>query len=140
MTTTQIQLIKKSWKYLQQVKPEIIGDVFYSKLFADTPSLRKMFPKDMDSQYRKLIDMLNIIITRLERLDELSGEIAAMATRHAGYGARPAHYKMVGRALLWTLEKGLGNDFTAEVKQAWAQCYTTMADAMICGADESVVK
>jgi hemoglobin-like flavoprotein len=34
----------------------------------------------------------------------------------------------------------LGNDFTAEVKQAWAQCYTTMADAMICGADESVVK
>lgn len=124
---------------MQQVKPEIVGDVFYSKLFTDTPALRKMFPKDMNSQYCKLIDMLNIIVTRLERLDELSEEIAAMARRHAEYGTRPAHYKMVGKALLWTLEQGLGNDFTAEVKEAWAQCYTILADAMISAAEERIV-
>lgn len=116
---------------IRQVDPVLVGDLFYSKLFADTPSLRHMFPKKMDEQYRKLIDMLNIVVARLERLDELNEEITEMANRHVGYGVRPAHYKMVGTALLWTLQHGLGKDWTPEVKEAWVKCYTTLADTMI---------
>lgn len=131
MTASQIQLVKKSWKIFQQIKPAVVSDVFYSKLFTDAPTLRKMFPKDMNQQYCKLMDMLNSIISRLERIDELKEDIAAMARRHEGYGARPAHYKIVGKALLWTLEQGLGNDYTTEVKDAWIKCYQTLADIIM---------
>jgi hemoglobin-like flavoprotein len=75
--------------------------------------------------------MLNAIVIRLDRLDELTEEIAAMAQRHLEYGVRPAHYKLVGTALLWTLQKGLADDWTAEVKTAWVTCYNILAVTMI---------
>ncbi len=36
----------------------------------------------------------------------------------------------VGDALLWTLEKGLGADFTPDVKEAWTLTYVTVAGVM----------
>ena len=75
LTKKEIVLIKKSWSLLGKVDPVIVGDVFYSKLFFDNPELRKMFPEDMESQYRKFVDMLNTIIARLEKIDELKGDI-----------------------------------------------------------------
>ena len=131
MTSEQILLVKKTWKVFRGISPETVGDLFYSKLFTDNPSLRKMFPTNMQQQYQKLIDMLNAIVIRLDRLDALTEEIAAMAQRHVQYGVRPAHYKLVGTALLWTLQKGLGEDWTNEVKNAWTTCYTILADTMI---------
>jgi hemoglobin-like flavoprotein len=131
MTAEEIKLIKKTWRLIRQVDPLLLGDLFYSKLFSDKPSLRNMFPKKMEEQYNKLIDMLNAVVSRLERLDEINTEIIEMGRRHISYGVRPAHYKIVGSALLWTLQKGLGNDWTPDVKNAWTQCYTTLADTMI---------
>lgn len=131
MTTEQIRLVKKTWKAFRGISPATVGDLFYSKLFSDNPALRKMFPSDMEQQYQKLIDMLNAVVIRLDKLDELNEEIAAMAQRHVEYGVRPAHYKLVGNALLWTLQKGLGKDWTEEVKNAWSNCYKILADTMI---------
>ncbi len=134
MTQKEIQLIKRSWRLFQQIKPEIVGDVFYSKLFDISPSLRRMFGTDMNAQYRKLMDMLSLIVARLDNLDVISTEINEMAARHVKYGATPAHYKMVGNALLWTLEHGLGNDWNEELKEAWSACYRKLSEAMIAGA------
>ena len=54
--------------------------------------------------------------------------------RHSGYGVTEAHYRVVGEALLWTLERGLGPDFTPEVRAAWAKVYGVLAAAMQGGA------
>ena len=35
-----------------------------------------------------------------------------LARRHVAYGVQPEHYALVGSALLWTLEQGLGDEFT----------------------------
>ncbi len=140
MTGEQIQLVKRSWKIFRNIDPGLVGDTFYSKLFSDTPALRKMFPKNMGEQYRKLMDMLSTIVARLDNLSELTGDITAMAQRHTHYGVRPAHYKLVGKALLWTLEQGLGNDWNDEVKEAWMKCYTTLSEAMIAASSEETIK
>ena len=131
MTKEEIILIKRTWKLFREINPIVVGDTFYSKLFLDNPSVRKMFPKEMNLQYQKLMDMLSTVVGRLDNLEDLSGDIAAMAQRHVAYGVKPAQYRKVGEALLWTLEQGLGKDFTPEVKEAWTKCYTTLADAMI---------
>jgi hemoglobin-like flavoprotein len=136
MTKEEIILIKRTWKLFREINPVVVGDTFYSKLFLDNPSIRKMFPKEMNQQYQKLIDMLSTVVGRLDNLEDLSGDIAAMAQRHVSYGVKPAQYQKIGEALLWTLEQGLGKDFTPEVKEAWTKCYTTLADAMI-NASES---
>ena len=131
MTEAEIRLVKQSWRILRAIDPAIVGDLFYSKLFVANPSLRNMFPKKMNDQYNKLMDMLSVIIARLDRMDELNNDIAAMARRHARYGVRPAHYKLVGNALLWTLRQGLGQDWTLDAEQAWTKCYSNLADTMM---------
>lgn len=130
MTDTQVAIVKKTWRLLRSVDPAIVGDTFYSKLFTDNPVLRRMFPTRMEEQYRKLVDMLNMIVARLDQPDVLNDEIVAMGQRHAGYGVRPGHYKLVGNALLWTLQHGLGADWTEEVKAAWKGCYNEVAAMM----------
>ena len=139
MTKEEIILIKRTWKLFREINPVVVGDTFYSKLFLDNPSVRKMFPKEMNQQYQKLIDMLSTVVGRLDNLDELSSDIAAMAQRHVAYGVKPAQYKKVGEALLWTLEQGLGNDYTPEVKEAWTACYFLLAETMIQAAAQKTV-
>lgn len=134
MTEKQIELVKTSWTIISGVSPELLGDVFYSKLFLHNPQLRHMFPKSMDEQYKKLMDMLSVIVIRLERQEELKADIVQMAKRHAGYGVKPAHYKMVGDALLWTLQQGLGRDWNENVKDAWEVYYQELSTTMINAA------
>ena len=131
LTKKEIAAIKKSWAVMRKIDPHVVADVFYSKLFFDNPELRKMFPQDMEGQYRKLIDMLNTIIARIEKLDELKGDIVAMSKRHVEYGVKPEQYNLVGKALLWTLQKGLGNEWTDEMKSAWINCYAVLSGTMI---------
>ena len=138
MTEAEIRIVKQSWKTLRAIDPAIVGDLFYSKLFMATPSLRNMFPKKMDDQYNKLMDMLSVIIARLDRIDELSADIAAMARRHVHYGVRPAHYKLVGNALIWTLKQGLGQDWTPEVEKAWTKCYSLLSGVMIKAGEKKL--
>ncbi len=139
ITPEEILIIKKSWKVFRSIDPAIIGDTFYSKLFSDHPKLRHMFPKDMKGQYVKIIDTLNVIVARLDKLDELSADIAAMARRHVGYGVKTEHYKMVGTALLWTLKQGLGSDWTVSVENAWKKCYQLLADTMISASSKQEI-
>ncbi len=131
MKDSDILLIKRSWRFFREMDPAVVGDVFYSKLFSHNQSLRKMFPGNMDQQYQKLIRMINLIIGRLDNLDELTEEIHAMAHRHVQYGVRPGHYKLVGAALIWTLKQGLGKDWTPEMERAWTKCYTLISESMI---------
>ncbi|MBK9254865.1 MAG: hemoglobin [Saprospiraceae bacterium] len=131
MKAEHIKLVKKTWKILMGVDPAIIGDAFYSKLFADQPAIRKLFPSDMNKQYIKLVDMLSSIIMNLDQPESFSADIVAMSKRHTGYGVRPAHYAMVGAALLWTLKQGLGTEWNQEIEDAWTSCYTSLAEVMI---------
>lgn len=131
MTQEQIKKVRMSWRKLMGVDPAIIGDLFYTKLFTDQPRLRKLFPEDMTQQNKKLIDMLTSIITSLANPDYLLNDVKTMGKRHIGYGVQPEHYKMVGQALLWTLQEGLQNDWTQEVEEAWISCYDVLSQTMI---------
>jgi nitric oxide dioxygenase len=130
ITDAQIQLVKRSWSRLQGIRPEIVADLFYTRLFDRHPALRRLFPDNMDAQYRKLMDMLSTIVMRLHQLQELSPEISAMAQRHRVYGVRDRHYRYVGEALLWTLAAGLGREWTPETEKAWTDCYQLLSATM----------
>jgi nitric oxide dioxygenase len=52
----------------------------------------------------------------------------------------PDNIKLVGAALLWTLEQGLGNDWITVVKEDWKKCYTSLANAMINASESQPAK
>lgn len=131
MTNYQLQLVKHTWKLLREVDPAILGDVFYERLFSQHPALRSMFKGSMTSQYQKFVDMLSMIVARIDRPDSIAAEISQLAQSHERYGVKPAHYIAVREALLWTLERGLGNDWNDEVERAWVACYDVLTQAML---------
>jgi hemoglobin-like flavoprotein len=132
MNPKQVALVQRSWNDVLPIA-ETAAQMFYERLFDLDPSLRPLFQSDMTKQRHKLVDMLSVVVSGLTRLEELLPTVRALGRRHAGYGVRNEHYATVGMALLWTLEQGLGDSFTAEVREAWIAAYgllaTTMKDA-----------
>ncbi len=130
MTPEQIHLVQSSMQKILFIS-EIAAELFYHRLFELDPALRPLFQGDIKEQGRKLIQMLHTVVDSLDQMDTMLPEVEAMARRHVIYGVQPQHYDTVGAALLWTLEQGLGNGFTAEVRAAWTQVYTLLAGAML---------
>lgn len=137
MRESQVTLVQESW---EQVVPiaDTAARLFYQRLFELDPSLRRLFTQtDMSEQRKKLMQMITVAVRGLSRLDELVPAVEALGNRHAGYGVTDAHYGTVATALLWTLEQGLGEGFTPEVREAWIETYTILATVMQNGARQS---
>ena len=113
------------------IDPVTVGGLFYNRLFEIAPQLKPMFRNPIPEQSKKLLAMINYIIVKLDKLDDILEEVAKLAKRHVNYGVKPDHYRNVGDALLWTLEKGLAENWNEEVKEAWSNCYQVLSSAMI---------
>ena len=135
MTPSQIELVQSSFDKVLPNAHEAAA-LFYSRLFHLDPSVRPLFSSDLRQQGRKLMDMLAIAVGSLDKLDRIIPSIRALGQRHVAYGVRETHYESVGSALLWTLEQGLGNDWSAEVAHAWATAYALLASTMRSAASE----
>jgi len=138
VTNTQKVLVQESFAAVVPIADDA-AVLFYRRLFELDPSLQRMFRGDMTEQRRKLMQMLTAAVKGLDRLDQLVPVVEELGRRHVGYGVADAHYDTVGAALLWTLEKGLGNAFTPDVKDAWIAVYGLLAGTMKNAAKESLV-
>ena len=135
MTSKQIELVKSTWSLVATIDPVTVGILFYNRLFEIAPEVKHLFRNPMPEQSRKLLSMLQYIIGKLDKLEDILDEVAHLAQRHVHYGVKPEYFNVVGEALLWTLEKGLGEHWNEEVKEAWTTCYHTLSSAMIQSAD-----
>src|ERR1700710_779797 len=130
MTPDQIKLVQESFAKVAPIS-EAAAVLFYDRLFEMAPSVRPLFPGDLAEQRRKLMATLAVVVNGLSNLPSVLPAAGALAKRHIGYGARPEHYPVVGAALLWTLEKGLGDAWTPELAAAWTAAYGTLSDYMV---------
>ena len=134
-TASDIALVRRTFDLVVPIAG-VAADIFYERLFYMAPSLRRMFPEDMRDQKRKLMMMIAMAVNGLSDLDRLAPQLVALGARHAGYGVKDHHYKVVGEALIWTLERGLADAWTPEVECAWVRVYLLLAATMQAGADE----
>jgi hemoglobin-like flavoprotein len=133
MTPEQIALVQNSFAKVAPIS-ETAAVLFYDRLFEIAPQVKAMFPDDMTEQRRKLMVMLAAVVNGLSKLESILPAASALATRHVSYGAKAEHYPVVGAALLWTLEQGLGDGWTPEVADAWSTAYGTLSGYMISEA------
>jgi len=129
MTPEQAQIIKVTFAQVMRNK-ETVGLMFYDRLFAIAPEVKPLFKGDIAEQSRKLMDTLALAVGLLRDMPTLVITLQGLAKRHVGYGVKDQHYDKVGEALLWTLEKGLADAFTPQVRDAWAALYGAVAKVM----------
>ena len=129
MDAHQINLVRTTWAKLVPIADQA-ADLFYNRLFELDPSVRPLFTGDMKEQGKLLMGMIDSAVQGLDNLDSIVPAVQALGMRHAGYGVESPHYATVASALLWTLEQGLGSDFTEEVKDAWVETYQLLSGVM----------
>jgi hemoglobin-like flavoprotein len=133
MTPSQKLLVQTTFAKVAPIA-DVAATMFYDRLFELDPRLKPMFTSDLAEQGRKLMRMIGMAVNGLDRLDELVPAVSQLGVRHAGYGVTDEQYDTVAAAVLWTLEQGLGPDFTPEVKEAWTTVYGVLATTMKNGA------
>jgi hemoglobin-like flavoprotein len=82
---------------------------------------------------------VSAVIELLEKgdMEKVSVVLMELGATHLSLGLdfEPAHFNLVGQALMDTLEKVLGDFFTAETKAAWSDVYAIITEKMMEGAD-----
>lgn len=85
-------------------------------------------------QKRRLMQMIGTALTNLDNWGVIIEPARDLGRHHVDYGVMPSGCDTVGAALVATLEKGLGSDFTLEVGEAWIGCYTAITAEMLNAA------
>lgn len=133
MTPQQIALVQDSfWKVVPIADQAAI--IFYDRLFEIAPQVKPLFKGDMAKQRRALMGTLGVVVNGLSNLPSVLPAASALAKKHVGYGVQVSHYSIVGEALLWTLEKGLGEAWTPEIANAWTEAYGILSGFMVSEA------
>ncbi|HJW08388.1 MAG TPA: globin family protein [Holophagaceae bacterium] len=127
------QLVQSTWTLVIPIR-DAAAAIFYEALFERDPALRDLFPQDLAEQKRKLMAAVSAAVVGLNQPEQLIPMLRDMGRKHLAYGVQDKDYETVGAALLWTLEKGLGEDWTPEVAEAWTKAYTLISDTMRDGA------
>ena len=122
-------LVQRSFA-LVEIDADAVSRTFYRRLFEARPSVRMLFPEELEEQRVKLMKSLALIVNNLADLERVRPHIEALGRRHLAYGVKNQHYAVVGESLLGALAERLGEDFTDEVRAAWTEVYGLLADTM----------
>jgi hemoglobin-like flavoprotein len=113
---------------------DMIGQLFYARLFALDGNLRGLFKHDMDEQVQKLMRMIAMCVSYLDDDEVFIPAVEELGARHVDYGVRDEYYATVREAFIWALSEGLGTACTPEVKTAWTALYDLIAEVALRGA------
>ena len=130
MTPEREQLVRDTWKRFEP-KAADHARYFYDKLFELDPETSTMFASaNMDLQRHRLMESLGMLVAELDDPEQFVTDLVTLGRRHGAYGVRDSDYDAAGVALLWTLEKALGDEFTPEARSAWTEAYQAIASVM----------
>ena len=130
MTPDDIWIVQQNWRAVLPVG-DTFAELFYGRLFALDPGLRRLFRDDMVEQGRNLTAMLSVATANLGKPERISVALRHLGRRHAAYGVKPGHFALVEDALLFALEHALIDVFTPQAKAAWQAAYALLTGMML---------
>jgi nitric oxide dioxygenase len=132
ITESQIALVQSSFRFVLPIA-ETAGLLFYERIFTLAPETRALFDDDIGPQAKRTMAAVRTAVDGLGSLDIVGLFLVRLGARQVRYGVRAEHFEVVGVALLWTLEQGLGERFTPAVRDAWVAAWDVIAGAMRTG-------
>lgn len=134
VTERQAGLIQTS--YMRLVEDiDLAAEMFYKRLFALEPETRALFKGDMQSQGRKLIQMLLVAVNGAFNLEGVDADMRTLGEEHIGYGVKVEYFEPLGTALVETVASTLGSDFNNEMREAWEVWYNALAEMVKRGME-----
>lgn len=133
LTEQQIRLVKSTIPLLQSAGVAVTAH-FYQRLFEHHPELQHVFNMSNQHNGRQQFALFSAIAAFACHIDDL-GQLQAMlervANKHTSFFIQPAHYAIVGRHLIATLEELAPAAFSPAIADAWRAAYQCLASLMI---------
>jgi hemoglobin-like flavoprotein len=129
MKAEELKLVQDSLPLIRPVADQIAKS-FYLHLFEIAPQTKRLFTGDMDRQGTMLMTSLDLAVSGLGDMEKILPSVHALGERHYSYGVKPEYYQAAVESFVWSLEYHLGDQFTAELKEAWRMAFQALADAM----------
>jgi hemoglobin-like flavoprotein len=129
LTAKQKRVIRESFLKLDPAL-DLVGQLFFLKLYRLDPTLRARFGGLAETQGRKFMAAVKLTIITLNHEDGLAPTLKLLGVRHRQLGIKLRHYRTMAKALMWTLEQSLEKSFTRETKDAWAKLLTQITHTL----------
>jgi len=136
ITPAQVELVQSSFQLVLPIA-DVAGMLFYERIFTLAPEARALFGDDIALQASRTMAAVKTAVDGLGDIEHVAPFLVRLGARHVRYGVQPEHFDLVGAALLWTLEQGLGEAFTPEVHEAWVATFGVIARAMLIGMEQA---
>ena len=132
-------LLLRSIDRIFEIKPDAAAYFKFTDGFETTDEAlykQEVFKKHVKMVIRTVTNAVDLLDKN--DMDQLFDMLKLLGAKHlsAGLKLEDEHYNLVGRALLNTLEKVLGDEFTDATKGAWIGVYAIIAHKMAEGAEE----
>jgi|GEM_PF-1198144 len=125
------QLIQESFDLIKKDSYEF-ANTFYETLLINNPELKPIFAKtDMESQKKKLMTALTLIVLNLRNPQGFKKAVKDLAMRHKNYGVIAKYFPIFGETLLATFQYHLKSQWTPELRAAWLEAYEKITQEML---------
>ncbi len=138
LTAAQKRLVRESFLKLAPAL-DLVGQLFYLKLFRLDPAFRARFGTDAETQGRKFMAAVKLGIIALNHDDGLAPIIKLLGVRYRQMGLKVRDYRTITKALIWTLERSLETKFTPKTKDAWTVLLTQVT-RILSGSDAALLR
>ena len=129
LTKRELDILSSDWEKVELIE-EQAATLLYDRLFALDPTVRALFPADMQTQKVKLLRMIGAAVYGITQPEVLSPIVEHLGRKHVRFGVQNEHYATVGAALIWALRRGIGPTFSAEHEAAWTKAYAYLSETM----------
>jgi len=142
-----IDLVQQSFAKVATLGADTVGKLIFTKIFTAAPGALQLFSfkadgLDFENLFRKdgkaighavgVVTTVGTAVGLLNDLEKLVPVLQELGLKHFGFSVIPAHYDVVGEALIGSLSDGLAAQFTDCVKNAWLKVYKIIK-ATMCG-------
>ena len=130
-TVMNIELLIKTFGILEP-QGLTLTKRFYDELFKLHPQVKPLFKgTTVAKQHKKLFAAIKLVISALDKPDELTTALTELGKKHQQYGAIKDHYPVVINVLLDVMRDMAGNLWNSEVESAWKEALNTVAEIML---------
>jgi hemoglobin-like flavoprotein len=138
LSAAQKRLIRESFVKIEPAL-DLVGQLFYLKLYRLDPSLRERFGGDSKTLGRKFMAAVKLTVIALKHEDGLTPTLKLLGVRQRQLGMKVRDYRTMAKAWTWTLERSLEKSFTRQSKDAWAVLLAQVT-RVLSGSDAALLR
>lgn len=95
------------------------------------PEVHSLFPADLSSQKRKLLNTLNDVINGIEYIEELSDELIKLGELHKDLNVEAKMFEPVIATIVTTANSATNFTLTTEELSAWEKAFRKVSNIMM---------